>query len=73
MMHALDVPTLDMGFSLELRWWSDELTGFQQSDLPFCLVTLEMGKLLVTAQRQREQALEVLCGLFGKAFVGFTA
>jgi hypothetical protein len=56
-MRVFEVPSLDLGFAEQLMWWQAEIDGFKQSGLPFCLVMMEMGKLLVTSQRQREQAL----------------
>ena len=56
-MRAFEVPALDLGFAVELSWWHSEVEGFRLSGLPFVLVMMELGLLLVTAQRQRDQAL----------------
>ena len=56
-MRVLDVPTLDLGFSEQLLWWQQELPGIQQSNAPFCLVAVELGRLLTTADLQRRQSM----------------
>jgi hypothetical protein len=56
-MRILDVPALDLGFSEQLLWWAEELPGIQATNVPFCLVSAQMGTLLLTSQMQRSKSM----------------
>ena len=56
-MRILDAPSIDEGFREELSYWIENTPRFRNHAVPFCLVAKELGLLLTTSQRQRDEDL----------------
>ena len=56
-LTTIDVPSLDFGFVTAMKFFTDNINTFQSNGTPLSLVTRAVCKTMISAQRQREQAL----------------
>ena len=56
-LTIIDVPSMDFGFVTSMKFFSENVSTFESNGTPLSLVTRAICKVMISAQRQREQAL----------------
>jgi len=56
-LTIIDVPSVDFGFVTSMKFFSENVSTFESNGTPLSLVTRAVCKVMISAQRQREQAL----------------